>query len=343
MHDRQWYSNFGPLSRALEQRLLEQFGRPHETVVVASNATAGLSAALLATRRPGPVLAPAFTFPASLGAIKASALDPIIADVDEDLWSFRADALDRALIATGATIVMLVAPFGLSRDFEAEIAVCRNRGVSVVIDNAAGLGGPRSPTGLPEDVFEVFSMHATKPFGVGEGGAIFAHSGAEQRLRSALNFGFASEGGAGEAGWGFNGKMSEMHAAVGLAQAARFERVLCQRQAFAADYIARLAPRTDLVFPTNPASAPWQFFPVLLPHAEAAERFVDVAAKSGVEIRRYYRPSLSTWPGVATLAPCPVSEDLAKRMCVLPVRSGCSSELSETLKDLTIGALESAL
>ncbi len=70
------YSNFGPLARRLEAGLLAAFGSPEQSCVTCSNATAGLSAALLATGRTGQVLLPAFTFPASLGAVRAAGHEP---------------------------------------------------------------------------------------------------------------------------------------------------------------------------------------------------------------------------------------------------------------------------
>lgn len=343
MHDRHWYSNFGPLSQALEGRLSAIFGNADETCVAVCNATSGLSASLVATGRSGPVLVPAFTFPASLGAVLAAGMSPIVADVDCDSWAFGRDQLDRALDATGATIVMLVAPFGLKCNFEPEIALCRERNVAVVIDNAAGLGVPRSAIGLTADVFEVFSMHATKPLGIGEGGVIFAHRDRDKSLRAAVNFALSSYTSPSGPRWGFNGKMSEFHAAVGLAQIARFETIIGTRQKFAAGYIARLSKHSSLIFPNNSSISSWQFFPVLLPSRGLVDRFVSDAAAVGIEIRRYYRPSLSRWPEIKVWSACNIAEDLADRMCVLPVRSNQPSEEAETLLDLTSGTLSGVL
>lgn len=229
------------------------------------NATAGLSAALLATGRTDRVLLPAFTFPASLGAVRAAGMTPIVADVDAENWTLSGDLLDTALAETGASAIMLVAPFGIKRGWEAELAICRQRGVAVVIDNASGLGGPRPPNAFGEEVFEVFSMHATKPFAVGEGGAILAHRTHDAALRSALHFALSSHVEPRGPVWGFNGKMSEFHAAVGIAQLNRFRDIVSRRQAFAAIYRDRLAPYPEVVCPQDMNSAPWQFFPVLLP------------------------------------------------------------------------------
>jgi dTDP-4-amino-4,6-dideoxygalactose transaminase len=334
-----WYSNFGPLARRLEDQLLTTIGGPEETCVTCSSATAGLSATLLAIGRPGPVLLPAFTFAASLGAVRAAGMTPIVADVDERTWIFGKDLLDRALVETGASVVMLVAPFGIANNWEAELAICRKRGVAVIIDNASGLGGPRGSNGFGENVFEVFSMHATKPFAVGEGGAIFAHRSHDRALRSALNFALNSHTEPGGPTWGFNGKMSEFHAAIGIAQLSRFRTVVSRRRAFAALYRDRLARYPELVFPQDMNTAPWQFFPVLLPRISTAEQFIEAAAAASVEIRRYYRPSLSHWPKTRCFEPCPVAEGLAERMCVLPVRALDPSSEAKQVVELVLDAL----
>jgi dTDP-4-amino-4,6-dideoxygalactose transaminase len=337
-----WYSNFGPLVRRLESQLLTTIGASG-SCVTCCNATAGLSAALLATGRTDRVLLPAFTFPASLGAVRAAGMTPIVADVDAENWTLGGDLLDTALAETGASAVMLVAPFGIKRGWEAELAICRQRGVAVVIDNASGLGGPRPPNAFGEEVFEVFSMHATKPFAVGEGGAILAHRSHDAALRSALHFALSSHVEPGGPVWGFNGKMSEFHAAVGIAQLNRFRDIVSRRQAFAAIYRDRLAPYPEVVCPQDMNSAPWQFFPVLLPSVAAAERFVETTAAAGVEIRRYYRPSLSRWPETRCFETCPVAEDLADRMCVLPIRALDSGSEAEQIADLVLDALNRAL
>jgi dTDP-4-amino-4,6-dideoxygalactose transaminase len=343
IHENGWYSNFGPLVRRLESQLLAAFGASRESCVTCSNATAGLSAALLATGRTDRVLLPAFTFPASLGAVRAAGMIPIVADVDAESWTLRANLLDRALAETGASVAMLVAPFGIQREWDAELAICRARDAAVVIDNASGLGGPRPSNGLGENVFEVFSMHATKPFAVGEGGVIFAHHVHDAALRSALNFALNSYARPEGPAWGFNGKMSEFHAAIGIVQLTRIRDIVSRRQAFAAIYRDRLAHYPEVVCPQDMNRAPWQCFPVLLPSATAAERFVETAAMAGVELRRYYRPSLSRWPATQCFDACPIAEDLADRVCVLPVRAITAAPEANQIANLVLDALDRAL
>ncbi|MGH6836073.1 MAG: DegT/DnrJ/EryC1/StrS family aminotransferase [Methylocella sp.] len=343
MQENGWYSNFGPLVRRLESRLLATYGAAGETCVTCCNGTAGLSAALLATGRTDQVLLPAFTFPASLAAVRAAGMTTIVADVDAKTWTLAGNLLDRALVETGARVVMLVAPFGIRSNWEAELVICREHGAAVVIDNASGLGGPRPVKGFSDEVFEVFSMHATKPFGVGEGGVIFAHRKHDAGLRSALNFALNSYAKPGGLARGFNGKMSEFHAAIGIVQLDRIGEIVSRRQAFADIYRERLAHYPEIVCPQDMNCAPWQVFPVLLPSVSAAEGLIEIAAAAGVEIRRYYRPSLSRWPETRRFEACPVAEDIADRMCALPVRGVTACFETNQVADLVLNALDRAL
>ncbi|MGH8211577.1 MAG: DegT/DnrJ/EryC1/StrS family aminotransferase [Steroidobacteraceae bacterium] len=338
-----WYSNFGPLVRRLESQLLTTIGAAGECCVTCCSATSGLSAALLATGRTGPVLLPAFTFPASLGAVRAAGMTPVVADVDAETWTLAGNLLDRALVETGAKAVMLVAPFGIQTDWEAQLAICREHGAAVVIDNASGLGGPRPAKGFGEEVLEVFSMHATKPIGVGEGGVIFAHRMHDAALRSALNFALDSYVSPGGPAWGFNGKMSEFHAAIGIVQLDRIGDIVSRRQAFANIYRERLAHYPEIVCPQDMNCAPWHVFPALLPSVTAVESLIESAAAAGVEIRRYCRPSLSRWPETRRFEACPVAEDLADRMCALPVRAARAGPETNLVAELVLDALDRAL
>src|SRR3989337_1820041 len=81
------FSNFGPVSQLFEEKILAKYGDGRECCVAAANATAGLSAALIAARVKGSVLVPAFTFPASSGAVRAANLTPVIVDVDRTTWA----------------------------------------------------------------------------------------------------------------------------------------------------------------------------------------------------------------------------------------------------------------
>ncbi|CAN5253091.1 aminotransferase class I/II-fold pyridoxal phosphate-dependent enzyme [soil metagenome] len=342
-HARNYFSNFGPLCEQLSNEMLATFGFEKETCVPCASATAGLSAALIAANVSGFVLIPGFTFPATASAVLAAGLTPLIIDVEEESWVVGADELDAALSRSGAKAAILVAPFGMHCDFSPHLNVCRQHDAVAVIDNAAGLGVVRTHGGRGQNVFEVFSLHATKPMGIGEGGLIFCHETVEGRLKSALNFGLATYHQPAGPIWGFNGKLSELHAAIGLAQLRRRDWIVLGRQQFVTEYIRLAQNLPQLNTPDMASRAPWQIFPIAMPDAASADRAEKAAMALGVEFRRYYRPSLSQWPGLKTIGPCPVSESLSSRMVALPVRSITHAKQASELVGLAWKAVMSAI
>jgi dTDP-4-amino-4,6-dideoxygalactose transaminase len=209
------YSNFGPLVRALEDRLAAHYGVANGTVVSVANGTSGLTLALAAqSARPGTLCAmPAWTFVASAHAAKMAGLIPFFVDVEAETWAIDpqrvADAIAGAPAEVGA--VMPVVPFGQPIDVAAWNRFQSRVKLPVVIDAAAGFDALK-----PGAVPAVVSLHATKVLGVGEGGFVISTDTALTKdIRARSNFGFA---GTREAVVpGANAKLSEYHAAVGLA------------------------------------------------------------------------------------------------------------------------------
>jgi dTDP-4-amino-4,6-dideoxygalactose transaminase len=329
-YDKNWFSNFGPVAARFENALAAHFGEPGDAFVATSSATAALAACLIAEQVSGIVLVPAFTFPASAAAVRMAGAEPMLVDVDPATWACDAQKLDRALDRTNAEAVMLVAPFGIAQDFSEHVAMCRRRGVTVLVDNAAGLGGgPRARRALRGTAYEIYSLHATKPFAIGEGGAIQTTADRVDALRAAINFGFP---------WrpehrrqrGINGKMAEFAAAVGMAVLAGYDDVLVSRRASAQRYIDLFARFCDIEIRHGMTETPWQVFPCLMPTPHAAAEFVAEAGRRGLELRRYYRPSLTQWDRIASAVDCSTADTLAERMVCLPVYSRATeAEIAE--------------
>lgn len=333
-----WFSNFGALSVSLEARLAQRAARP---VLACASATAGLAAALLALDRRGIVLLPAFTFPATLSAVLQAGLTPRLCDVDPDSWELTPSTVAANLHDDEpVAAVLAVRPFGLCRDLRPLADVCAEQSIPLIIDAAAALGGALDsgqPVGTQGDM-EVFSLHATKVFAIGEGGAIAADTHWLPQLRAALNFGLSD----GEiVGHGINGKMSEFEAAIGLAQDAQFDAHIALRRRCAADYQRFFARYDAWGQAANPGNPPWQCYPVLAPDSDAATALVERAAARGVLLRRYYRPALHTVARFAAHAagPLPVSADLAARMVCLPLYSDMRPDEQGEILDHLEGAL----
>jgi len=305
------FANGGPAVRLLEQRLTDTFGHGREAVVCA-NGTAALTAALLALGVEGNVLVPSFTFAASAHAIRLAGCTPILCDVDPLTWELAPAEVARSLARTEVGAVLHVRPFGLSRDLEPVVALCRAAGIPVVVDAAAALGGDAGRQGDAE----VFSLHATKAFGIGEGGLVLAPPPLAAAIRRTINFGFDGHGDV--AGPGLNGKLDEVAAAIALSVLDGFADATTKRRAMAVAWFRAADAHPELVTARFPGNAPWQTFPVLLPASWHAQDMVDALRARGVEARRYYHPALHLTTAFGR-SDAPVTASLSARMVCLPV------------------------
>ena len=316
------YTNFGPLLRRFERRLAERFHVADESVACVSNGTTGLALALRATAIPEARLCvmPAWTFVATAHAARMAGLEPYFVDVDPESWSLTpAAALAAAVRAPGLVgAVLPVSPLGAPVDVEAWDAFHAETGLPVVIDAAGGFDGAR-PGAAPM----MISLHATKVFGVGEGGFVISTDGAlSAEIRRRANFGFGS--GRVATIEGTDAKMSEYPAATGLAG---LDRWSARRAGFAAlaglyrDGFARL----EGVEPSPGFGSGWVASTCVVAfEAAAADAIARRLAEAGVETHRWWGLGCHAQPAFADCprTPLPVTEALAPRVLGLPFHLG---------------------
>lgn len=328
-----WYTNFGALSQRLEQALAARYGSGRAGLLVA-NGTSGLVAALHALDVTGKVIVPSFTFAATAQAVELAGGVPVLCDIDPVTWELAPEQLQAAIKEHAPTGVMTVRPFGLCRELDELEAICRDAGLPLIVDSAAALGGALSngtPVGDAGDI-EVFSLHATKTFGVGEGGLLLASPEVISRARSSINFGLDSEGYAVNRGQ--NGKASEFVAAIGLALLDRIDVSLAGRSAMAKRYQQLISSEfPQVVLPSEVGNSCWQTFPTLMPSERQAEAAQRALVAAGIEARRYYEPALHRMPRYRSAdSGFPVASDVSERCVCLPVYPSIQpKELAELL------------
>jgi dTDP-4-amino-4,6-dideoxygalactose transaminase len=328
------FSNFGPISRRLESKLAERYAFASYEVIACCSATQGLLAALLANLTPGQNVAlPNFTFAATYQAIRLAGLNPIPVDIDPNTLEVSLESLAQAMGRMRIDGVVSVRPFGLVRDQSHVISFCRDRNLPLIVDAAASLGGPSLPRfGSDAGEVEVFSLHATKSFSIGEGGVIFAPENVAQAIRKKLNFGFEADRTYSS---GTNGKMDELHAAIALSQLERIDEVQQARAENARRYDSFFASLPGVRLPAPAASGSgWTMYPVIFERL-AAEAVMAKAMECGIETRRYYWPTVSN--AVREPIVCPVylgiSNGISNQIVCFPIYSSNASHLTDGLFD----------
>jgi dTDP-4-amino-4,6-dideoxygalactose transaminase len=294
-------------------------------------------AALAVVADGGVAAMPSFTFVATPQAAIWAGLRPRFCDVDGNHWHLDPITLERALARGGICAVIAVSAFGTPPPptvREAWEAACRRAGVPLVVDSAAGFGAVAEDgvaVGAQGDI-EVVSFHATKPFAVGEGGAIFTRDQAiDERLAEAVNFGFrANRSVALERG--INAKMSELHAATALAVLDRIDEIVAARRDAAAAIRALAGP--EVSWQEGSERSTWQFVPTALLTAD--KRNAVLAAAAGkVETRVYYEPVHELLPDAAAeTGELPRTTELHERLLCLPMADDLSDAETVAIGEL---------
>jgi dTDP-4-amino-4,6-dideoxygalactose transaminase len=333
-----WYTNRGELVYQLEQRLSALFGGRTDAVVTASSGTSAIEAAILATAgratagRPL-ALVPAYTFVATAFAVQSCGYAPHFVDVDPDSWVLEAEGLFGHPMLERTGVVVPVAAYGRPV-LQAPWQRFKDRtGIPVVIDAAAGVEAIiADPDGMIGAIPVTLSFQATKVLGVGEGGAVvWSEIAGLARVVSALNFGFrrsrASEGP------GLNGKMSEYHAAVGLASLDEWDTKLAANRRVSEAYRRAAAVHgiADRIMVAPDIGSNYALF--IAPTEAVANEVVDELTANRIEHRLWYGAGLHQQPYFAS-APSdslPITDDLAPRLVALPCFEDLSSDAVENV------------
>lgn len=335
---RSWYSNGGPLVTRLESELSQYLGQSN--VITTANATAGLTAALLASSIPAGSLClmPSWTFVATPHAARAAGLMPYFHDVDRSTWALDPvevmETLRRSSQPVGAVIV--VSPFGAPLDVPAWEALEDRTGIPVIIDAAAGFDTSRASR-IPV----VVSLHATKILGAGEGGFISTTDQAlSERIKACCNFGFSGSRMAMLAA--MNAKMSEYHAAVALANLAKWPAIRVTHERIVRWYVERIGRLGNAVALQPGYGKEWVCgtTSVVLPSRSSA-RIARRMIRSSIETRAWWGQGCHGQPAFVDCprGPLPVTEDLGARVLGLPH----FPDMRRSDVDAVVDALEESL
>jgi perosamine synthetase len=325
----------GPAVARFEEMFADRVGAGH--AVATSSCTAALHLALvLAGVGPGDeVICPSYSFIATANAILYVGATPVFADIERDTWNIDPqDACRRVSPRTRAVIP--VHQVGLAADLD-RLAPLAARGISIVEDAACAVGSTYRgrPIGSHGNV-ACFSFHPRKTISTGEGGMLTtpdpdraerarrlrSHGASVSALTRHRARGIVFEE---YATLGFNYRLSDVQAAIGVAQLAKLEALLARRRAIADRYDGAFRPLAEVQVPARPpyAAHAFQSYGLLLTPACRRDRddLLRALVDRGVACRRgippiHREPLYRDRCGPVSL---PVTEEIAARSLFLPM------------------------
>ena len=353
---RSGWLTLGPRTQAFEGALAGHVGTPHAVAV--SSGTAALHLACRAAGLgPGDeVIVPALTFIASASAPRYVGATPVFCDI-RGPHDFNLDIDDVAGRITARTRAVIAVHFcGYPADVLALRELCDERGLILIEDCAQAIcaqvdDGGRQVGTVGE--LGAFSFFSKKQLCVGEGGMV---STADDALAASVRLyrSHAMTSGTWDrhsgrtdtydvVGLGFNYRIDEPRAALGLSRLARLDEDIAKRRAIVRSYREQLAgvAGLELAWDDLAVERSSHFaFPVLLADRGARDRFRDQLKADGVQTTWY--PALHTFSECRELAPAgglPQAEQAAERHCALPLSSKMSEDAVAIVVETVRGAL----
>jgi len=326
--DTGWISSDGPFVAQFEKRFAQAVGRKHAIAVM--NGSVALDAALGALGlKPGDeVILPTFTIISCVTAILRAGAVPVPVDCDPATWNSTPEMI-LAAVTEKTRAIMLVHIYGLPVDMDPILTFANERGIAVVEDaaEAHGLTYKGRPCGSFGDV-STFSFYPNKHVTTGEGGMIVTDDEKiAEKCRSLRNLGFNAKRRFVHEELGWNFRMTNLQAALGLGQIERLDQSIAKKRAMGRRYRELLQGDNRLQLPAERSvgaeNVYWVFGMVL---SDA------VPFDAGEIMRRLGEKKIGTrpffWPmheqpvlrrmGLFEDMSLPVSENIARRGFYIP-------------------------
>ena len=340
--------SLGPTIDRFEEAFADAVGAPYAAAV--SSGTAGLHLLCVAAGiEPGDeVVTSPYSFVASANCAIYEGATPVFADVDRRTLNLDPAAVEAA-ITDRTRAVVAVDIYGYPCELDELRAICERKGIALIDDACEALGARYrgAPVGS-HGVSSVFAFYPNKQITTGEGGMVTTHSEEEWRLlRSLRNQGRADSGGwLDHARLGFNYRLDDIRAAIGLGQLEKLDDILAARAAVAGRYDELLSGIDGLELPCADDAdhqRSWFVYVIALPREADREAVISELDARGIQSARYLpcihlqsymRERFGFREGM-----CPVAEDASARTLALPFHA----RLEEDDQAYVAGVLSDAL
>jgi perosamine synthetase len=291
-----WISSEGPFVRKFEEKFASTIGVDHGIAV--ANGTGALDVAIAALGiGPGDeVILPAFTIISCVLEIVRSGATPVLVDSDPDTWNMDPEEVAKK-ITPRTRAIMVVHIYGLPVDMDPILAVARDRNIAVIEDSAEAIGQAyRGKTCGSFGDLATFSFYANKHVTTGEGGMVVTGSDAlAEEARSLRNLCFTASRRFVHERLGWNYRMTNLQAAVGVAQLERLPETLAIKRKMGSQYQEQLQGAGFLQLPvdkTDYAENHYWVFGIVLDESLglSASEFAKKLGSEGIGTRPFFYP-----------------------------------------------------
>jgi perosamine synthetase len=341
--------SLGPTIDRFEELVAERVGAPHAAAV--SSGTTGLHLLCISAGiGPGDeVITSPYSFAASANCFLYEGGVPAFADIDPHTLNLDPTAVEAAVTERTKAIVA-VDIYGYPCELDELRATCDRHGLALIEDSCEALGAEYrgAPVGS-QGASCVFAFYPNKQLTTGEGGMVTTHSEEEWHLlRSLRNQGRPEPG-----GWlehvrlGFNYRLSDVAAALGIGQIERLDEILALRAEAARRYRELLGGVDGLELPCEDDAVhrrSWFVYVVLFPDSATRERAIATFEREGIGYNRYL-PSIHLQPYMRERfgfekGLCPVAEDVSSRSLALPFFTGIEAGAQERVAEVLASAMQ---
>lgn len=320
--------------------------------IAVSNGTAALHAALVAAEisEGDEVIIPAFTFVSAAEAVLLAGARPILADINPQTYAIWTDSLEESITRrTKAVIVTHL--YGLPADLDPIKELAEKRGLVLVEDAAQSLGADYHGrhVGSIGDM-ACFSFYATKNITTGEGGMVTTND--EEYAERLRLFRCHGESKRYEPSClGTNYRLSEIQAALGVAQLAKISRLLARRRKNASILTNELAGASEIQLPIEPEGSThsWNLYTIRVKaggrHSTRRDKIVKYLRSKGIQAGVYYPLPINLMPYYREMLRIPSgsfpnSELSSRTVLSLPVHPRLDDRGMAFVADTTMKAIE---
>jgi len=338
-------TNNGIHVQDFERKLAHYLG-VKETVAVSTGSDALLLALKALALGRGKAILPAYTYIATLNSVVHAGLDPVFCDIDAR--TFTMDPGHLAQIIGNHKEVRCVIPvnvFGVPADLPAIRKLCDRAQATLFYDNAHGLGTEVHDRKIAlEADAQVFSFHATKTLPAVEGGLVVSDNPKVVSVVKQLrNHGLAPN--IDETVPGFNAKMDEIRAVIGIQSLENFPDTLERRRYYGHRLRASFNRFQDVftvqVIPEH-VKTNFQNLGVRCSHASriGLPKVMELFRSFGVGVRSYFDPPLYKFKGFDTGPELPVTESIWQTLISFPIHSRMTEAVLSQMEDAILRVAE---